>query len=170
MTSTILAAWSRGRRTIRGTAATLLVTTALAGAIACGGDSSTAPSSKSAVGAYGLVQVDNNAIPVEVFRGPYFDPDLNYSYQLVLRVTGGEIMLQPDGGFHLAVDRNWSAQGQNGNGTLTVDGTYRIEGSKIYIDTAGGSGNGSYQNGTISVSLDVGETGTMRRYTFRHAP
>jgi hypothetical protein len=169
MTSTHLAAPQRGRRTIRASAS-LMTAIALFGAIACGGDSSTSPSNKSPVGPYGLVQVDTKAIPVEIFRGPYYDPDLNYSYQLVLKVTGGEVILTDDGRFHLAVDRNWSAEGQQGTGTLTVEGTYRIDGSKIYIDTDSGSGSGSYQNGNITLSLDVGETGTMKKYTFRHAP
>jgi hypothetical protein len=48
-----------------------------------------------------------------------------------------------------------------------VDGTYRIEGSTIRVDTDGGKGEGSFENGEITLALDVGETGTMRNYTFR---
>ena len=167
MTPTIPAASHRGRRSIRSTVAAALATITLVGTIACGGDSSTGPSNKGPAGSYNLVQVDAKGIPVEIYRGPYYDPDLGYSYQLVLNVTDGTIELQPDGGFHLTVDRTWTSGGRTGNGVLTVDGTYRIDGSKILIDTDGGAGSGAFENGQISLSLDVGETGTMRRYTFR---
>ena len=170
MTSTTPVAPKHGRRTIRGSVARVLAAGALIGAVACGGDSGTGPANKTTVGLYGLIHVDNKTIPTEIFRGPYYDPDLDYSYMLVLRVTGGEVILQEDGSFHLAVDRTWSAEGEQGEGALTVDGTYRIEGDKIYIETDGGGGSGSFKNGEIGLSLDVGETGTMKRYTFRHAP
>jgi hypothetical protein len=168
MTSIILAAPRRGRRTIRRSAVTVLATITLAGAIACGGDSGTGPSTtKDPAGSYSLVQIDLKAVPAEIFNGPYFDPRVNYSYPQVLRVTDGEVRLQQDGGFHLAVNRTWSSEGRTGNGVLTVDGTYRIEGSKIFVDTDGGKGEGEFQNGEITLALDVGETGTMRDYTFR---
>ena len=170
MTPTILAAPLVRRRRMRFHLTALLATAALVGIIGCGGDSGTGPTKADPTGLYGLMQVDARAIPVEIFRGNYYDPTVGYAYPLVLEVTGGEISLQPGGDFHLAVDRNWSSGGRQGSGSLTVDGTYRIEGGKIYIDTGGGSGDGSYQNGVITLSLDVGETGTMKKYTFRHAP
>jgi len=170
MTSTNLAAAHRGQRRIRSHITAILATTILLGAVACGGDSGTSPSNASPVGLYGLVQVDSKSIPAEIFRGDYYDPNLRYSYPLVLNVTGGEISLQENGDFHLAVDRTWASGGRQGNGSLTVDGAYSIKDGKIFIDTADGSGDGAYKNGVISISLDVGETGTMKRYVFRHAP
>ena len=160
----------RGRRSTFGGIATLTAAAALVSTIACGGDSGTAPKTQEAVGPYGLIQVDKQSIPAEVFRGDYYDADYGGTYPLVITVTGGEVILQADGRFHLAVDRRWSSEGDGGAGTLTVDGMYSIQGAKIVIDTDGGSGAGSFQNGDITLSLDVGETGTMKKYTFRHAP
>jgi hypothetical protein len=168
MTSTILAGPHRGRRIIR-SAASILTTITLVAAIACAGDSGTGPKSNDPAGSYRLNQVDAKPIPVEVFNGPYYDPDLGYSYQLVLRVTGGVVDLEPDGSFHLIVQSTWSSGGANGTDYRMVDGTYRINGSKILIDTDSGSGSGSFKGDEMTLSLDVGETGTMKKYTFRRA-
>ena len=169
MTPTLLAGpRHRGRRRIHGSAAAILATIALLGTIACGGDSgSTGPSNVDPSGSYRLNQVDAKPIPVEVFNGPYYDPDLGYSYPLVLRVTGGVVELQPDGQFHMLIQSTWSSGTNDGVDLRMVDGTYRINGSKILIDTDGGAGSGGFKDGEMTLSLDVGETGTMKKYTFR---
>ena len=169
MTSTILAAPRRGRRTFRRTTASVFATITLFGAMACAGDSGTGPSQTDPAGTYRLSQVDSKQIPVEVFNGPSYDPELGYSYPLVLRITGGVVELGPDGEFHLIVQSTWSSGPANGTDYRMVDGAYRIDGSKIFIDTDSGAGDGAFKNGEITLSLDVGETGTMRKYTFRRS-
>jgi hypothetical protein len=170
MTPTILAGRHRGRRRVYGSASSILTAITLFGAIACAGDSGTGPSNNDPAGSYRLSQVDTKPIPVEVFNGPYYDPDLGYSYQLVLRVTGGVVDLEPDGEFHMIIQSTWSSGGDDGTDYRMVDGTYRVNGSKIFIDTDSGSGSGAFQDGQITFSLDVGETGTMKKYTFRRSP
>ena len=157
------------RRPVTRAAIGLLAASALLGSAACSSDSSTGPK-KIQPGLYALMQVDQKPIPVEIFRGQYYDREWDESYMLVLKVTGGEIVLDEDGGFHLAVDRMWTSDGYPGQGSLTLDGDYRIENGKIFFDTFDGSGDGSAKDGVISVNLDVGETGTMKQYTFRYVP
>lgn len=170
MSSTDSAAPVRGRRSTFGGIGILTAAAALVSTIACGGDSVTAPTTQDPGGPYGLIHVDKQTIPAEAFRGNHYDPDFGVTYPLVIMVTGGEVILQPDGRFHLAVERRWSAEGEGGAGTLIVDGTYSIQRTTIVIDTNGGSGTGSIQNGNITLTLDVGETGTTKEYTFRRAP
>ena len=170
MSSTVTAAPRRGRRSIHRLITILPAAIAVAGTIACGGsDKGTGPTTQDQVGIYGLMHVDKKAIPTDVFNGPFYDADYGGTYPLVIRVTGGEVVLQEDGGFHLAIDRSWSSEGDGGTGTLTIEGTYEIQGTQIAIDTDSGSGTGSFQNGEITLSLDVGETGKMRKYLFRRA-
>lgn len=148
----------------------LLAATALLGSTACSGaDSGTGPQ-KVKTGLYALMHVDQKPIPAEVYSGLRYDPYWDMDYILVVKVTGGEITLDDDGAFHLAVDRSSWIDGIQENGTETLDGQYRIEGSTIFFDTDDGSGDGTVKDGIISVNLDVGETGTMKRYSFRYVP
>jgi len=147
----------------------LLAVTALAGTTACSGsDSSTGPS-RVKPGLYALMQVDQKPIPIEIFRGNYYDREYDENYYMVLKVTGGEIVIDEDGAFHMAIDRTWTGD-YVGQGSVTLDGEYRIDGGKIFIDTDSGSGDGSVKDGIISFNLDVGQTGKMRRYAFRYVP
>ena len=167
MTHTIPAAPNTGRRTIRLRLAGLLASATLLGAVACSnGDSSTGPAKQDPTGAYRLTLVEGKPIPFVIYDGPYYDPEVDYTYNLMLRVVSGEVTLEKGGGFHLAVDRVWNAEGEAGKGVLTVDGTYRIQGNQILIDTDNGSGTGAFENGDIRLSLDVGETGAFKKYTF----
>ena len=166
MLRTVLAA-PADRRTICRSIATLLAATVVVGTAACSKGDSTGPTTAHPAGRYELVQVDKKAVPINVYDGDFYDKDYGGTYPLLVRVTGGEITLEDGGGFHLAIDRMWRTDDGGGDGKLLIDGTYRIDGSKIAIDTNAGAGTGSFQNGDITLSLDVGETGTMKKYTFR---
>ena len=159
----------RRPRAVRTTLAHLLAGVALLGATACTGPS-TGPRNTNPLGIYGLLTVDRTAIPAEVFRGPYYVRELEITVTLVVKVTGGEVILQEDGSFHLAVDFTMGAEGREGSLTMTSDGTYEIDGGRILFETEGGSEVGSLRNGQITLPLDVMDDGRMKSYTFRHAP
>jgi hypothetical protein len=144
----------------------------LVAAAGCGGgDSSTGPSNKNPVGIYALMQVDSKPIPTEIYHGPYFDASIPHFYnQYVAKVTGGEIVLQEGGRFHMAVDGSITADGQEGSGTIAFDGYYEIEGDQITFTTdEGGDGTATLRNGTISSGADLmGDGKKMNALTFRY--
>lgn len=140
-------------------AATLVTATTLAAATGCGGggDSSTGPSNTNPVGIYALMQVDSKAIPAEIYHGPYFDASIPHFYeQYIAKVTGGEIILQKGGRFHMAVDGQVTADGKVMTGTFGFDGTYVIDGDQLMLTTdQGGEGTATIRNGTISSGADL---------------
>ena len=78
MTSMSAVAPHRTRRTIR-TLTGALVASTLLGTVACaGGDSSTGPrtTSKNIAGLYALYTVNKKQIPIQIYRGRYYYPDL----------------------------------------------------------------------------------------------
>lgn len=173
MTITTPAASRRGRRSIRGIAG-LLTGAALLGTIACsGGDSSTGPGKRTnpAAGLYALRAVNKKAIPFQIYRGAYYYADIKYTFNdLIIQVTGGELILQDNGAFHLAVDLKFAAEGQEDSGTRSFNGTYEIRGSDIVFSDASGSVTGSLQSGNVVLLLDVGGTGTKNTYRFEYTP
>jgi hypothetical protein len=154
-------------------AATLLTATTLAAAAGCGGgaDSSTGPSNKNAVGIYALMQVDSKAIPTEIYHGPYFDASIPHFYeQYIAKITGGELVLQEGGRFHMAVDGKVTADGREGTPTMAVDGYYTIEGDQImFLTDGGGDGTATLRTGTISFGADLmGDGKKMNALEFRY--
>jgi hypothetical protein len=159
-------------RIMRATA-TLLIVTTLAAATGCGGggDSSTGPSNKNPVGIYALMQVDSKAIPTEIYHGPYFDASIPHFYeQYIAKVTGGEIILQKGGRFHMAVDGAVTADGKSGTGTFAFDGTYEIDGDQLMLTTdEGGKGTATLRNGTITSGADLmGDGKQVNALVFRY--
>jgi hypothetical protein len=153
--------------------ATLLIVTTLAAATGCGGggDSSTGPSNTNPVGIYALMQVDSKAIPTEIYHGPYFDASIPHFYeQYIAKVTGGEIILQKGGRFHMAVDGEVTADRKVLNGTFGFDGTYEIDGDELMLTTDGGAdGTATLGNGAISLSADLmGGGKQLNALTFRY--
>jgi hypothetical protein len=173
MTLTIPAASRRGRRITRTTITGFFAATVL-GTIACSGaDSSTGPkSNRNPSGLYALMTVNKNAIPTQVYRGPYWYRDLYYYPDFIVGVTGGELTLDQDGSFHLAVDLRYAIQGggDGAAGTQSYDGSYSVRGSDIVLRDATSSVTGSLQNGSITLVLDPGGTGTGASYRFQFVP
>jgi hypothetical protein len=147
-----------------GIAATLI------GAIACG-DAGTGPRTPTnPTGIYGLFTVDRASIPTEIFRGTYYDQASGQSFRnFSVRVTGGEIILQDDGSFHLAVDISWATDTQTGTGTKYTDGTWEVRGSEIGLTNQVGTLVGSLRSGAITVPMDVAGSGQLKQYYFRLA-
>jgi hypothetical protein len=149
--------------------ARILMTTALAGVAACSGsDSSTGPTNQNPVGTYPLAQIDEQPIPFEIYRGTYYDPEIDYTYNpFTVTVTGGELVLQNDGTYHISIDVTENAEGEKYQTTKTADGTYTIQGTTITID---GTGTGTLRAGNIiTLGLEVDDTQKYRKYAFRLA-
>src|SRR5262252_3386249 len=116
MTRIILVASPTKRRTICTTLIGALIGSVLLVTVACaGGDSSTGPrtpdtntttntnnksNNRNVAGAYVLATVNKKPIPFEIYRGPYYYKDIDYTFaDLSITVTGGELDLQGDGQF-----------------------------------------------------------------------
>src|SRR5574338_421711 len=89
-------------------AATIVVAALTVAAAGCGGgDTSgpTGPGGNNQIGLYALMTANKKAIPSEIYHGPYFDDTIPHFFnQVIVRVTGGELVLQEDDRFHLAID------------------------------------------------------------------
>ena len=173
MTRITAVAPHRTRRTIR-TLTGVLVGSALLGTAACaGGDSSTGPrtTSKNIAGLYALYTVNKKQIPIQIYRGRYYYPDANYTFDdLSITVTGGELILQDNGQFHLAVDLRFAANGGEDTGTRSIDGQYQVKGDQVTLIDRSGSVTGPLQQGYIWVNIDPGATGTKQAYYFKYTP
>jgi hypothetical protein len=145
------------------------VTTACAG-----GDSSTGPRDPSPNGLYALMQVDGKAIPKEVYHGPYFDARQPHFYeQLIVKVTGGELVLGTDGRYHLAIDVAITADGEVTSTTLASEGMYELDGDEIDLvrDDGEGWGTATLRNGSLMISVDVmGDGKNNNALSFRYRP
>ena len=169
MTRAFSAAAFRARRTPTTTIVRLLVAAALFGAAACSNtDSSTGPTNTDPTGTYALVQIDQKPIPFEIFNGAYYSEFLDYTFDpYAISVTGGELVLQNDGTYHITINATETWEGRTTPFKKTADGTYRIQGTTITMDE---SGTGTLRAGNvITLALEVAETGTMRQYAFRLA-
>ena len=156
---------------LRGSALTRIgIAAALIGTIACGGDAGTGPRTPAnPAGIYGLFTVDRTSIPTEIFRGTYRDPSGAEFPNFRVRITGGEIILQEDGSFHLAVDLSWTTDTQAGTGTKFTDGTWEVRGTEIGLTNQVGTLVGTLRSGAITVPMDVAGSGTLKQYYFRLA-
>jgi hypothetical protein len=142
----------------------------LIGTIACGGDAGTGPRTPAnPAGLYALFTVDRASIPTEIYRGTYRDPSGNVFPNFSVRITGGEINLQDDGSFHLAVDISWATDTQTGTGTKYTDGTWEVRGGEIGLTNQVGTLVGALQRGSITVPMDVAGSGTLKQYYFQLA-
>jgi hypothetical protein len=172
-------AGSRSRHPLRITrlAAALLLWTTLAGATACGGggDSSTGPSAgpstDNPLGLYALMQVNQKAIPSEIKHGPFFDATVPHFYnQLIVKITGGELVLQKGGRFHFALDLYVNADGDESTLTRSIDGTWEVDDGEIDLTPDRGTGftTATIANGNITMDLDVIGEGKFSAYRFEY--
>src|SRR6476661_2044431 len=97
MIMTPLSAPRRVRRRIHSGIATLLI----GAVVACGGsDSSTGPGNADPIGLYSLRQVGKDAIPAQIYRGSL----KGIPAIMTIGITGGELILQEDQSFSMALD------------------------------------------------------------------
>lgn len=173
MTSTPCAPHSRrGSPNFTRPLALLIAVATLVGTMACGGDSdsSTGPRDNDITGLYALMTIDKKEIPREVYHGPFFDADAPHFYnQLIVTVTGGEVILQEDGTFRIAVDLTVNGDGEIQTGTIAFGGTYEVDGSNVMFSVNGGNGgSATLQDDYLMVDIDVMKgKGTLRKYFFR---
>ena len=157
-------------------AATMLVAAALTVAAAgCGGDSSgaTGPRDVNRLGLYALITANKKAIPSEIYHGPFFDETVPHFYnQVVVRVIGGELILQDDDRFHLEIRFDLNADGDQQLWRLAVDGEAEIDGDKIALWADDGSEPviATIRNGTVNLTSDTGTPGKRAEVTFKYQP
>jgi hypothetical protein len=111
---------------MRRTARSALVAAAFLGLSACGSDAPTGPSNKGLVtGTYTLEEVDDEALPVAVHRGAYWDPDTGEFWNnYLVEVQGGYIEVREDETFYIALQLRVNADGQTAQGTLEMEGEW----------------------------------------------
>ena len=157
-------------------AATIAVAAMTVAAAGCGGgDSSgpTGPGGDNQLGLYALMTANKKVIPTEIYHGPFFDETIpRFFNQVIVRVTGGELVLQEDNRFHLAIDLYLYADGDEDAATLAVDGDFETEGGKIelWADGAEGPVVAAIRNGTVTFTSDTGTAGNRAELTFKHVP
>jgi hypothetical protein len=155
-------------RAVRSRAVRLVAATAILGVAACGAsDSSTGPGNADPTGLYSLRQVGRDAIPAEIFRGT-----LGGVPGVILAVTGGELVLQDDDRFHLALDFELRANGQAIPRSLSVEGEYEIDGGRLMLMSDGGveGAVATLRDGVIALPLDLVGDGALKQYNFRYVP
>ena len=161
------------RRTIRTTLTGVGVGCALLATVACAGADSTGPSTvnKNVTGLYALWTINKKPIPFQIFRGRYYYAPADYTFDdLTITVTGGELILEENGQFHLAVDIEFAANGEQQRGTRSTDGRYKVSGDEITLIDDNGSVTGPLMQDFISVNLDPGATGRTNAYFFKYTP
>ena len=158
----------------------VLTGSAVLAAVACSGaDGSTGPrkpadpgpTGTKTAGLYALTTIDKKSIPFQIFRGRYYYAAVGYTFDdLTITVTGGELVLQDNGQFHLAVDLKFAADGDEDAGTRSFNGRYKVNGTEIILTDATGSVSGTITQDIVWVHLDPGATGVTKTYYFKFVP
>jgi hypothetical protein len=155
-------------RAVRHGAVVLMAAASMLGTAACGAsDSSTGPRNADPTGLYSLRQVGRDAIPAEIFRGT-----LGGVPGITVAVTGGELVLQDDARFYLALDFELRANGEAFPRSQSVEGEYEIDGGQLMLvaDGSPGGTRATLRDGVIGLPLDVLGDGTTKHYNFRYVP
>ena len=131
-----------------------------------GGDRSTGPGNGDPTGLYSLRQVGNTSIPTQIYRGPL--PEIA---DMAVGITGGELILEDDDRYTLALDLQLTANGQSIPRYAKFTGDYEIDGGTLtlYHDRGGGV-DATLRNGVVAMQLDMVGNGTLKQYTFRFVP
>ena len=165
MTHTVFRAPRRLRRAAQSGIAALLV----AAVVACGGgggDRSTGPNNGDPTGLYSLRQVGNASIPTQIYRGPL--PGIE---DMAIGITGGELTLQDDDRYALALDLQLTANRQSIPRYAKFTGDYEIDGGTLTLySDRGGAVDVTMRNGVITMQLDMVGNGTLKQYTFKFVP
>ena len=90
---------------------------------------------------------------------------------MTIGITGGELILQDDGSFSMALDLTMSANGTTLPRPVKFNGDYEIDGGQLtLVDGVGNEAAATLRNGVITVGLDLVGKGTLKQYTFRFVP
>jgi hypothetical protein len=146
-----------------------LVLATLAATTACSGDSSTAPTTTSLAGVYALRQIEQTALPVEVYRGPFYhEIDARQYTDFEVTLTGGTLQLDDAGAYHTTLNYKALKDGVEENSSLRGWGTYQIQGNRITLlrDNGFDGAEGTISGSSITLGIDVIGKGVVKPYTF----
>lgn len=174
MTHTTSADARCARRTVRGTVAKTIAVLATAvlglGAAGCGGSDSTTAPDRSYVGVYALHEVNQAALPVQIYNGSARDDtDGQWYEQFVVTIKTGTLELDGQGRYHTSFDYTLVHDGTPVDRTLEARGTYEVEGNKIHLlrDNGVDRGSGTMQNGAVTLYLTLIGSQSNQAYTYR---
>ena len=132
---------------------------------------STGPSTKNPLGLYALMQVNTKAIPTEIKHGPFFDATVPRFYNLlIVKITGGELVLRDGGRFHFAVDFYVNGDGNEASVTRPVEGTWEVDGNELTLTPDGSNGftTATIGKGSIRMDLDlIGDGKSCHTFQYR---
>ena len=157
-------------------AATILVAAMTVAAAGCGGgdsSGSTGPGGGNRLGLYALMTANRKAIPTEIYHGPYFDETIPHFFnQFIVRLTGGELVLQDGGRYHIALDMYVNGDGEEAQITLPAEGDYEIDGNEILLQADGApeAARALIKNGTITFTSDPPAGGKKLELMFKYVP
>ena len=165
------AAFARAARIHR--VASLLLATALLVTIACGGngggDKTTGPTTTTVEGNYNLRTIDENQLPVEVYHGPWFDPvNTRFYNQRIVVVKRGVINLDDTDRWAMTFDVQVTLDDFTTQQTVSVTGTYEIDGEDIVFSTFDDDGelSGTIKKGKIALAMDLAGSDRDKAYSF----
>jgi hypothetical protein len=119
-----------------------------------------------------LVTANKKAIPSEIYHGPFFDETVPRFYnEVIVRVIGGELILQDGDRFHLEIRFDLNADGEQQLWRFALDGESEIDGGNIALWPDGGDRViASIRNGTVTFTSDTGTPGKRAEVTFKYRP
>ena len=122
-----------------------------------------------ASGTYSLRAIDRKALPIDIHHGPFFDaPNQHFYNQLIVKVTGGAIVLDPLGDFAVWMEYTIVADGQQSTKHLETDGTWKMVGNQVTVYVNGqATATFAIQNGQVVENIDLIKDGTMHEYTYQ---
>ena len=149
--------------------AMVLAATLATGAAGCSSeDSSTAPTNVNPTGEYSLETIQAKPLPAKVYDGPIGNPrDDDYYQSYVVTVTGGTLVLDEDGYYHILVGYNTVADDEPFFRIYLETGSYEVDGSRIVLtNDYGESETGTVRDGEVTIKMAIGGEPVMP-YVFR---
>jgi hypothetical protein len=110
--------------------------------------------------------VGKAAIPAQIYRGPL--PGIE---DMAVAITGGELTLEDDERYELALDLQLTANRQSIPRYAKFAGDYELDGGTLTLyDDRGGGFDATLRNGVVTMELDMVGNGTLKPYTFKLVP
>ena len=127
---------------------TLLAVMMVMGSMACGGDSSTSPSSASVSGSYALNTVNGAALPFVIQSGP-----------TSVTITADALVVADNGSWSEVGSYTQTFNGKTSSGTQNDGGSWVRVGTAVTLTSTtqgGGSYNGTFTGSGLSLTDDSG--------------
>ncbi len=122
-----------------------------------------------ASGTYALRLIDKKPLPTDIHHGPFFDaPNQHFYNQLIVKITGGAIELDPLGDFAIWLDYTLNEDGQVSTKHIETDGTWKMVGTTVTV-YVNGQKTAAFDivNGQVVENVDLLQEGTMHEYTYK---